>query len=315
MAGVCKLGQAYAYPQGSLIRPYIKTYYDWTGDFRNKVPYLILLNGNVKCRGYQGNFRLSQEPVSVTLSIEWVLVPSWDSFVCSSSSINRNSNSSIKYDDDCWKDSLTFNGHPYAVVPVICPSYRLCISQYRVNDGFSDCWNNEDESVLTRNKDSCSRVRKYRFQCSPDQPTCFMASKLGDGVSQCSNNYDEYFYGSGRALSELQCRKSDLVSCQLLREYIKTSSLASNSTMNLYSNTSRSQYQSTSQIPFRSYCDSFWNLPKHIDERTENCQSWICHEDQYQCQTGQCIPLDWVCDGQWDCADASDEEAIHIIQY
>jgi hypothetical protein len=45
----------------------------------------------------------------------------------------------------------------------------------------------------------------------------------------------------------------------------------------------------------------------------QNCQNWICHQDQYQCQTGQCIPLDWVCDGQWDCADASDEEAMLII--
>jgi hypothetical protein len=43
------------------------------------------------------------------------------------------------------------------------------------------------------------------------------------------------------------------------------------------------------------------------------CREWICHQDQYRCLTGQCIPLEWVCDKQWDCADASDEEAILTI--
>jgi hypothetical protein len=138
---------------------------------------------------------------------------------------------------------------------------------------------------------------------------------LGDRISSCSNNYDEYLHGSGRALSELQCRKSDLGNCQLLKEYIKNSSLASNLSTDSYSNTHQQSSQSISQIPFRWYCDSFWNLPEHIDELPENCQNWICHEDQYQCQTGQCIPLDWVCDGQWDCADASDEEAMLSVPH
>ncbi|CAF0759117.1 unnamed protein product [Adineta steineri] len=41
---------------------------------------------------------------------------------------------------------------------------------------------------------------------------------------------------------------------------------------------------------------------------------WTCQSHQYQCQTGQCINFAWVCDGEWDCADASDEEAIVLIQ-
>jgi hypothetical protein len=138
---------------------------------------------------------------------------------------------------------------------------------------------------------------------------------LGSGSSICSNKYDEYLYGYGRALDKLKCQKSDLDNCQLLKEYIKNSSLISNSSTNSYWNTHQSQYESTSQISFRSYCDSFWNLAEHIDELPQNCQNWICHQDQYQCQTGQCIPLDWVCDEQWDCADASDEEAMLAIHH
>jgi hypothetical protein len=40
----------------------------------------------------------------------------------------------------------------------------------------------------------------------------------------------------------------------------------------------------------------------------------MCRSDQYQCQTGQCIEFQWLCDGEWDCADASDEEAVFLNQ-
>ena len=49
------------------------------------------------------------------------------------------------------------------------------------------------------------------------------------------------------------------------------------------------------------------NHHSHIDEDRYYCQAWICREDQFRCQTGQCIPIDWICDGEWDCSDASDE--------
>jgi hypothetical protein len=137
---------------------------------------------------------------------------------------------------------------------------------------------------------------------------------LGNGLRTCLNNYDEYLYGYGRSITQIICRKSDLASCHFLKEYIKNSSLISNSSTNLHLYTDQSQYQSTSRIPFRSYCDSFWNLRGHLDELPRYCQNWICHRDQYQCQTGQCIPLGWVCDGQWDCVDASDEEAMFAIR-
>ncbi|CAF1400593.1 unnamed protein product, partial [Rotaria sordida] len=64
---------------------------------------------------------------------------------------------------------------------------------------------------------------------------------------------------------------------------------------------------------FRSYCDSFWDMDNHIDELNYSCQHWICPNHQYRCRTGQCIDLDWVYDGEWDCTDASDEEAFVLI--
>ena len=48
------------------------------------------------------------------------------------------------------------------------------------------------------------------------------------------------------------------------------------------------------EFSFQLYCNSFWNLLSHFDELTMNCQEWECRHDQYQCQIGQCIELDWL---------------------
>ncbi|CAF3019799.1 unnamed protein product, partial [Rotaria sp. Silwood2] len=47
------------------------------------------------------------------------------------------------------------------------------------------------------------------------------------------------------------------------------------------------------------------------DENIEMCQRhWQCKQEQWRCYTGQCIKSEWVLDGEWDCPDASDEQAI-----
>ena len=58
MPDVCEEGRTYPYPPGPLVRPYIRTHYDWTSDFENKLP-LLFLSGNVRCRGFHGYFNSS----------------------------------------------------------------------------------------------------------------------------------------------------------------------------------------------------------------------------------------------------------------
>lgn len=310
IAKMCRSHQYYRYPNGSLIRPYIHTYFDLTNDFKNKIPYIILVTANIRCRGYQGYFPFSPDSL-IDLPLEYLRVAQLDSYACLFREMIRENSSSIKYDKNCWENSLTFNGLPYAVVPDVCTKSKQCISQYRIHDGWPDCWNGDDEKAPYTN--SCSRVRQHRFQCSAEQPTCFLARFLDGFFILCLNKHDQFLYGHGRALEDIQCQKSNLYDCQIFKEYIRDSSLNSNSTTNFYLNTEESSQKSPNRIPYRSYCDTFWNRPKHIDELPENCRHWICHRDEYRCQTGQCIPLDWVCDGQWDCSDASDEEAMPDI--
>ncbi|CAF3944740.1 unnamed protein product [Rotaria magnacalcarata] len=126
---------------------------------------------------------------------------------------------------------------------------------------------------------------------------------------ECSNQYDEIWRNTGISLTEVRaCHKSDHHDCARLKHYIRRSS-QTNFTED-FDNINISKQLSTKNIPFRFYCDTFWDLDDHIDERPELCNDWICEKHQFQCQTGQCIDVDWVCDGEWDCADASDEEAI-----
>ncbi len=32
-----------------------------------------------------------------------------------------------------------------------------------------------------------------------------------------------------------------------------------------------------------------------------------CGDDEFQCDNGQCVRVEWVCDGDTDCLDGSDE--------
>jgi hypothetical protein len=66
-------------------------------------------------------------------------------------------------------------------------------------------------------------------------------------------------------------------------------------------------------MKFSSYCDSVWDLNYGIDE--SDCLDWKCsvNEKFYQCQNGQCISLGWVCNGNWDCSDGSDEEGFQLL--
>jgi hypothetical protein len=136
---------------------------------------------------------------------------------------------------------------------------------------------------------------------------------LGNRKTHCSNNYDEMWNGIESSLKEkFICKKDSTSDCDSLKEFIRQSSTnSSNISTTLMS---FAQENLLAWIPFDQFCDSVWHVPSHIDESPSLCQQWGCSDNKYQCQTGQCIPLEWVCDGEWDCSDASDEEAIVIIK-
>jgi hypothetical protein len=110
----------------------------------------------------------------------------------------------------------------------------------------------------------------------------------------------------GIKLSNLICDTQSKDDCGRIRQYIEAS-------WNLDTNNGSNQQFELSKIPFRSFCDSFWNWDSKEDEDIQMCHKWWkCPENQWQCRSGQCIEFVWVLDGEWDCVDASDEQALFV---
>jgi hypothetical protein len=128
-----------------------------------------------------------------------------------------------------------------------------------------------------------------------------LAGALGNWDSACSNNRDEFDYESGIVIQKslhknLVCDERYNAGCLYLRNYIEISSKDPEKA--IVTNNSMLD-DSSIVLPFRSYCNSFFDFNSGMDESPEFCDKWICSIDQYQCFSGQCIPHNWVCDGKF----------------
>lgn len=286
------------YPNGALIAPYTFVFYNRSHGRDIYVPDFISLHGTIKCREYMISINAVQR-YSTELNQRDIEVS-----LCQN--LSKNSLlSNAGYDKFCHNDSRTFNNHSYHFVD-ICESSRECISAYRIRDGIRNCLDKKDEVHSEIISKMCTNVKRHRFRCSVDQPTCLGVSNLGNLVSNCRNNYDESWTGTGRMFSTMTCNYKSKVDCQSIRKYVETSW-----TLNFTNNLSLSDV--SARIPYRAYCDTFWNLRSKKDENVTNCREWwICPSNEWQCRTGQCIDEAWVFDGEWDCTDGSDEEGLMV---
>jgi hypothetical protein len=313
------------YPTGPLIRPYVTMVYhrgrDWSNIFYNKYPDEYHINGNIKCRGYQATTASTSQPFilySSSTTFDWV---SWEAFFCQVG-VHHVSPFAVKYDRDCWLSTgRTFTGQLYYFHDV-CDSTR-CISGYRILDGKIDCLLRLDEMHntlhLVYDKDLCKNQKRFRLRCSDNEPVCLQVSEVGNEDPYCENNKDEVIIIDDKIqktlpIKKIQCEQRTDRGCQIIREHIFNSWLDHSSR---YETISVETLSSTSSrglyIPFHSHCNTFWDITTHTDENDKFCRQWTCNSNEYQCLSGQCVHRDWVCDGIWDCPDASDEQAIFII--
>lgn len=312
MKEVCLSNVLYQYPYYPIIRPWLHHFYTWNRTWTDPTPDKFLAQGSIKCRGY----RLVSYPdriVWASYNRDVVYRRQFDYYFCHSISsfLSKETESNAQYSINCWNDTRTFNDRPYAFLDV-CTDSHECISQYRIRDGAADCADRYDEDVHgIRQTDHCFNLRKHRFQCSLEQTTCLPVSKLAQTSSHCDSKKDIFIKGSVQYLGRTACEKNDHSGCLFLRYYIGNSSIH-NSTMDI--DISKNNLQGVPIMPHHVHCDSTWDEQLHVDENRDFCQQWVCGKEEYQCQSGQCIQLSWVCDGEWDCSDASDEEAIVLIK-
>ena len=261
---------------------------DWT----KKKPDAIVFQGQLKCLGHQ---------LVIPRRI-WVDVPE-DSrvselhqdehYICTrlkGNSLYRNY-SGPQYDANCWNDSKTFNNRLYQV-SFLCQI--RCISKYRVRDGIRDCHFTEELYYINN---SCPEIQRHRLQCSSSELTCLITAAVANSVPDCSNKRDEIDYKNGRILYDnMRCEKPTDPRCVEIRDYIQMSS-QKDLEETMLTNHSLADNRLANTIPFRSYCDSFFDFEDGSDELTELCRVWSCSFNQYQCLSGQCIPSNWICDG------------------
>ena len=211
----------------------------------------------------------------------------------------------------CHNDSKTFSNSSYHWMDV-CRLSQRCISAYRIIDGFDDCDRiDENEAASQLVEQSCSnRIRRHRFRCSVEQPTCHYVTALDRLADHCSRTNDTFSKVVQATIFTTQCNSRSKSDCHVLRRSIEASW-----TSHLHNRTDLQEFY-VKKVPFRSYCDTFHDLGSTEDENSTACQlSWTCLSGQWQCYTGQCIDFAWVLDKQWDCPDGSDEENLVAVQF
>jgi hypothetical protein len=289
------------YPNGSIIASYIFYFYNNPRKWSDYTPDLIKLNASIKCRGYMINHQ-TELPTLIDFNFR-----NFESFLCLARFTNTMIKNDSGYDEFCHKNSRTFNNHSYNYFDV-CSHSKECISAYRINDGLYNCADKSDEEQNDIVSNTCFRIKHHRFRCSVNEPTCLTVNHLGDLWADCTNQFDESWMGTGTTLSKMNCNSQTKDNCKLIRQYIEAS-------WNIDYGSIK-KVNSTKAIPFRAYCDTFWDFNSKKDEDFDICQTlWECLDDQWRCRTGQCIKAEWVLDGEWDCSDASDEQGIFVDNY
>uniref|UniRef100_A0A8D8SCE1 Low-density lipoprotein receptor-related protein 1 n=2 Tax=Cacopsylla melanoneura TaxID=428564 RepID=A0A8D8SCE1_9HEMI len=150
----------------------------------------------------------------------------------------------------------------------VCETTMKCIPFWWKCDTQDDCGDKSDEH------DQCPKFHcvEGQFQCNNTK--CLHPTSICDGINNCGDNSDE-----------LRC---DEYTCLNTQFKCKGGSKKNDFCISLLKR-----------------CNGIRDCPLGEDE--QNCLPKKCPPELFRCNSGLCIPLDQVCDGNNDCLDNSDE--------
>ncbi|CAF1467884.1 unnamed protein product [Adineta ricciae] len=197
----------------------------------------------------------------------------------------------------CHRSYQTKNYNCSQSTMLQCPKTTKCISKRRIMDGYVDCPDAFDESILANSCDLDDQ--KYRFRCTSEKK-CIRHTMVGDEIKQCLGGEDEDSTG-------LKIKNMYHLPFSLLCDNFVHFKLSENDT----DETHCDQWPCVNHY---TRCNGVWNCPNGIDE--VNCSSpFSCPPNHHPCLSWKtskmnCLHIDYINDGTVDCLGATDERSL-----
>ncbi|UJR18751.1 hypothetical protein I4U23_005657 [Adineta vaga] len=227
--------------------------------------------------------------------------------------VRNHSHFAPHFDVSCWHKWLPFFNLT-TVEEVIVKCHEYCLSHHRINDGLDDCLSDYktvyadnikvafDETIIDRPIEHYHKSCLNCIERTRKNSICLPVNYIDSYHPICIDGKDRYLNRTGIAIKTLKCDIKDASECHMIRNHVIQS-------FNEHKNITISS--SMKVLPFLQHCDTYFDSETGADENVEYCLTkWSYTSNEYRCLTGQCVPFDWLCDGTWDCSDASDEQGL-----
>lgn len=193
---------------------------------------------------------------------------------------------------------------------------KECVPAIWRCDGQDDCRDRSDEANCTQN--TCSN--STQFSCGPPQFKCIYASWVCDGDADCEDGRDEQ-----------NCTSTNQPSPTNATNPLNPPRLPPTPFSPINGSCTDWMFKCTNGVcvPLWWKCDRMDDCGDGSDElgcssgggnpnkgddtsvsstsTTTAPRTKLCQQDFFQCVSGSCIPMAWVCDGMADCEDREDE--------